>query len=155
MGFSLIDVHFYCILVKYFWLNLTWWESLYVERWFLHWCMAIFSTVHRVSIGPLTLLVYHDDVIKWKHIPRYWPFVRGIHGFPVNSRHKGQWRRVLTFSLICSWINGWVNNREACDLKRHRAHYDVTVMMCSCVRLNHYLCLNRRKHLQCFQLLHF
>ena len=21
----------------------------------------------------------HDDVIKWKHTPRYWPFVRGIH----------------------------------------------------------------------------
>ena len=21
----------------------------------------------------------HDDVIKWKHFPRYWPFVRGIH----------------------------------------------------------------------------
>ena len=28
----------------------------------------------------------HDDVIKWKHFPRYWPFVRGIHRPPVNSR---------------------------------------------------------------------
>ena len=27
----------------------------------------------------------HDDVIKWKHIPRYWPFVRGIHRSSVNS----------------------------------------------------------------------
>ena len=33
---------------------------------------------------------YHDDVIKWKHFPRYWPFVRGIHRSPVNSPHKGQ-----------------------------------------------------------------
>ena len=33
----------------------------------------------------------HDDVIKWKHFPRYWPFVRGIHRTPVNSPHKGQW----------------------------------------------------------------
>ena len=33
------------------------------------------------------------------------------------------------FSLICVWINGWVNNREAGDLRRYRAHYDVTVMM--------------------------
>ena len=32
----------------------------------------------------------HDDVIKWKHFPRYWPFVRGIHRSPVNSPHKGQ-----------------------------------------------------------------
>ena len=34
----------------------------------------------------------HDDVIKWKHFPRYWPFVRGIHRWPVKSPHKGQWR---------------------------------------------------------------
>ena len=34
----------------------------------------------------------HDDVIKWKHFQRYWPFVRGIHRWPVNSPHKGQWR---------------------------------------------------------------
>ena len=70
----------------------------------------------------------HDDVIKWKHFPRYWPFVRGIHRSPVNSPHKGQWRGALMFSLICAWINGWVNNREAGDLRRHRSHYEVTIM---------------------------
>ena len=70
----------------------------------------------------------HDDVIKWKHFPRYWPFVRGIHRSPVNSPHKGQWRGVLMFFFICVWINGWVNNGEAGDLRRYRAHYDVTVM---------------------------
>ena len=70
----------------------------------------------------------HDDVIKWKHFPRYWPFVRGIHRSPVKSPHKGQWRGALMFSLICVWINNWVNNREAGDLRRYRAHHDVTVM---------------------------
>ena len=74
----------------------------------------------------------HDNVIKWKHFPRHWPFVRGIHrspvNSPVNSPHKGQWRGALMFSLICTWMNGWVNNREAGDLRRHRAHYDVIVM---------------------------
>ena len=39
-----------------------------------------------------------------------------------------QWRGALMFSLICSRINGWVNNREAGDLRRHHAHYDVIVM---------------------------
>ena len=58
---------------------------------------------------------FYDDVIKWKHFPRYWPFVRGIHRSPVNSLHKGQWRGALMFSLICVWINGWVNNRGAGD----------------------------------------
>ena len=82
------------------------------------------------AIAPETLAIswYHDGVIKWKHFPRYWPFVRGIHRSPVNSPHKGQWRGALMFSLICTWINGWVNNREAGDLRRNRAHYDVIVM---------------------------
>ena len=57
----------------------------------------------------------HDDVIKWKHFPHYWPFVRGIHRHTVNSPHKGQWRGALVFSLICVQINGWENNREAGD----------------------------------------
>ena len=39
--------------------------------------------VHFMSDG-------HDDVIKWKYFPRYWPFLRGIHRSPVNSPHKGQ-----------------------------------------------------------------
>ena len=54
--------------------------------------------------------------------------VWGIHGPPVNSPHKGLWRGSLMFSLVCAWMNGWVNNREAGDLRRYRAHYDVTVM---------------------------
>ena len=77
----------------------------------------------------------HDDVIKWKHFPRYWPFVRGIHRSPVNSLHKGRWPGALMFSFICARIHDWVNNREAGDLKRHRAHYDVIVM------IRRYLCV--------------
>ena len=65
----------------------------------------------------------HDDVTKWKHFPRYWPFVRGTHRSPVNSSHKGQWHRALIFSLLCVWRNGWVNNRT---------DYDVTVMDIFC-----------------------
>ena len=75
-----------------------------------------------------TVAQTNEDVIKWKHFPRYWPFVRGIHRSPVNSPHKGQWRGALMFSLICARINGWVNNGEAGDLRHHSAHYDVIVM---------------------------
>ena len=64
-------------------------------------------------IKPLVLLLwrswrFHDVVIKWKHFPRYWPFVRGIRRSPVNYPHKGQWRGALMFSLICAWINAIV-----------------------------------------------
>ena len=76
--------------------------------------------------------INHGDVIKWKHFPRYWPFVQGIHRSPVNSPHKGQWRGALMFSLICTRINGWENNGEAGDLRRHRVDYVVTVM-CTCI----------------------
>ena len=58
----------------------------------------------------------HDDVIKWKHLPRYCT--------------NGQWRVALMFSLICVCINAWVNIREAGDLRRYHAHDDVTVMQC-------------------------
>ena len=44
--------------------------------------------------------VVHNDVIKWKHLPRYWPFVRGIHRSPVNSPHNGLWRGAFVFYLM-------------------------------------------------------
>ena len=72
--------------------------------------------------------VCRDDVIRWKHFPRYWPFVRGIHRSLVNSLHTGQWRGALMFSLICAWMYGWANNGDAGDLRRHLAHYDVIIM---------------------------
>ena len=83
-------------------------------------CMSTRNIIHVISA--------HDDVIKYKHFPRYWPLVRGIHRSPVNSPHKGQWCRALMFSLICAWLNSWVNNREAGDLRPHCAHYDVIAM---------------------------
>ena len=87
----------------------------------------------RINIGRwyyycLVDEMWHDDVIKWKHFPRNWPFVRGIHRSPVNSSHKGQWRGALIFILIWASINGWVNNCETGDLRRNRPHYDVIVM---------------------------
>ena len=34
-----------------------------------------------------------------KHFLRYWPFVWGIHRWPVNFPHKGQWRGALICAL--------------------------------------------------------
>ena len=70
----------------------------------------------------------HGDAIKLRHFLYNWPFVPGIHRSLVIALHKGQWCRVLMFSLICASINDWVNNWEAGDLRCHRTHYDVTVM---------------------------
>ena len=100
-----------------------------------HHGMIMFST----SLAPLMCIhwspvdsypkIYqcHDDIIKWKQFPRHWRFVRGNHRWSVTPQN-GQWRGALMFSLICVWTNGWVNNRDASDLRRHCAHCDVTVI---------------------------
>ena len=92
-----------------------------LQQWSDYW-LKIFDTYAYNSVR------LHDDVIKWKHFPRYGPYVRGFHRSPVNSPHEGQWRGSFMFSLICALINGWVNNREAGYLRSHHAYYDVTVM---------------------------
>ena len=106
-------------------------------------CIGQYPTIHRLVTEICT---QYDDVINWKHFPCYWPFVRGIHRWPVNSPHKGQWREALMFSLICAWINGWVNNGEAGGLRCHRAHYDVTVMKCTCLLQNGLMWVNGLVH---------
>ena len=69
----------------------------------------------------------------WRHQMETFPFrvisptfVRGIHLSLVNFPHNCKWRGALIFSLICAWINGWLNNREtgyfktpSCSLLRH------------------------------------
>ena len=71
----------------------------------------------------------HDDVIKWKHFPRYWPFVQGIHRSTVNSPHKASDAELWCFLLWSTpGLTVGVNNREAGDLRRRRTHNYVTVM---------------------------
>ena len=81
----------------------------------------------------------------------------GNSPIPVNSPHKGQWRRPLMFSLIYAWINDWVNNREAGDLRRHRGHHDVIVWCYVLseigvirVTLHERLRVYSHRHLDCF-----
>ena len=103
------------------WINTSNWR-LMNGSWLSH-CkqqLLLFSTASSFSESW-----WHHHM---KHFPHYWPFVRGIHRSPVNSPQKGQWRGPLMFTLICVWINDWVNNREAGDLRRYRAYYDVTLM---------------------------
>ena len=89
-----------------------------VVRWWS--VLLIFVKFTLLALG-------HHDVITWEHFPRHWPCVRGIDRSPMNSPDKGQWRVALMFSMICAWTNAHVNNRDAGDLRCHRADYDVTV----------------------------
>ena len=80
---------------------------------------------NRAAAGDVPMNIQGGFMVTFSY---YWPFVRGIHRWPVDSPHKGQWRGALIFSLICAWTNGRVNNWDAGDLRRHDAHYDATVM---------------------------
>ena len=123
-------------------LLLTTWSTTYIvlpmniHTVLLYYFISAISLVARDPCASFTDIIHgcfndswaNDDVIKRKHFPRNWPFVWEIHRSLVNSPHKGEWRGALIFSLICVWRNGWVNNGEAGDLRRHFAHYDITVI---------------------------
>ena len=96
------------------------WTNLWTNSWFT-------EDLRRLNSHVMSLYMMTSS--NGNTFRRYWPFVRGIHRSPVNSPHKGQWRGAFMFSLICACINDWVNNLKAGDLRRHRAHYDVTVMI--------------------------
>ena len=90
--------------------------------------IRIHNVGQHVPIKPINFL---PNALKtwWRHqmetSSALLAICAGIHRSPVNSPHKGG---ALMFSLICVWINGWVNSREAGDLRCYRAHYDVTVI---------------------------
>ena len=67
------------------------------------------------------------------------PLCREFTGHRWIPRTKASDAELWCFSLISAWINGWVNNSEAGDLRHHRAHYDVSVM----VVLSYKLCSNK------------
>ena len=84
--------------------------------------LPVFFKIASLALGQSMMTSSNENILS------YWPFVQGIHRSPVNSPHKGQWHGALMFSLICVWINSWVNNREAGDLRCYRAHYDAIAM---------------------------
>ena len=116
---SLVTIH----KSNCFWETPKTWVVFFVIWWYLDGGCIGNSRSWKVRNG-----LSHDAVIKWKHFPRYWPFVRGIHRSTVNSPHKGMWSGFFMFSLICAWTNGCVNNRGAGDLRHTQANYGVTVI---------------------------
>ena len=74
------------------------------------------NTSHFKLAPDWLYLPVHSCKSWWHHqmetFQGHWPFVRGIHRSPMDSPHKGQWRRASIF-FICAWTNSWANNRDA------------------------------------------
>ena len=92
-------------------------KLLIYETIYLTWEKAWIQLNYKFKIN-------HDDVIKWKHFLRYWPFVQGIHRWiPLT---KASDVGTLMFSLICSlkkWLSkqswGWWFEMPLGSLWRH------------------------------------
>ena len=76
-------------------------NSKHIDSWRRH-QMETFSALLALCAG---------NSLVTGEIPAKWPVTRS-----------------LDVSVICAWINGWVNDREAGDLRHHRAHYNVTLI---------------------------
>ena len=110
-------------------------------------CLHIFPKRHQLHI-PFTIILaifvrYLKCVRKWRHrifTLNTWLSMHQVLSINIMKSSSGnisvhRWipcTKASDTELWCflwSWINGWVNNREAGDLRRHRAHYDVIVML--------------------------
>ena len=115
----------------------TWKQGVYKA-----WLMIIDSLLKDDSAFHRRICMHmhicHDDAIKWKYFQRYWPFVREIHRWPVNSSHKGQWRGALMFSLICalnkqlSKLSGgwWVEAPSRPLWRQYDVHMHICIRIC-------------------------
>ena len=98
------------------------------------------ETAWQDSITTLKAIIWHDPTSSWYCDRNKMTSSNGsifrVTGLLCGEFTGHRWipltkasdAELWCFLLICTWINGWVNNRGAGDLGRHDAHYDVTVM---------------------------
>ena len=109
-----------------------------MQHWEVGRSFTLWARFNRnISCWQLYTYMYHDDVIKWKHFSRYSPLCGEFTGDRWTPLTKASDAEFWCFLWSAPWINGWVNNRESGALRRHCAHYDVTVMWCPIFRKVH------------------
>ena len=97
------------------------------------------NSIQRIVYTVCALLCFVMDWFWWMLSISWWrhqmeTFSALLALCAGNSLVTGEFQRPVTrgfdvfFWSAPAWINGWVNNREAGDLRRHRAHYDVILM---------------------------
>ena len=108
-------------------------------------CVNHWNKLFKVNCHRFRQCLCHDDIIKWKHFPSYWPFAWWIHRSPVNSPSKAgdaELRYFLDLRLnkrpsnqSRSWFKTslcslWLTNHQCNGMKRCQA---------SCTNLNQWL----------------
>ena len=100
------------IIIRGPWLDVTEAQQCVCHTAIVTWCYRYMMTSWNENIFYVTGLLWGESIDD-----RWVPLSKAM-----------QWRGAFMFSLICSWTNGWANNRDTGDLRRHRANYDFTVM---------------------------
>ena len=106
--------------------------SAYLHNWI--WCSIIMSVTWDVTYeNGLDILRRCSDVldVARRHQMETFSALLAIcaGNSPVSGEFPAQRPVTRMFSLICAWINRWVNNGETGDLRRYGALYDVIVMV--------------------------
>ena len=90
-------------------------------------------SVDHVGTRALTVNQPGFEFSWWRHQMEKFSALLAIcaGNSPVAGEFPAQRPVTRSFDVffICAWINGWVNNREAGDLRSIRPHYDITVML--------------------------
>ena len=116
--------------ISSFWWNFRHWLHWYLSFWQLlvHWYRLMGNWLY-----PFKTMWWNYS--WWRHQMEAFSALLALRA--GNSPVPGDFptqrpvtRTALMFSLICAWINGLVNSREASDFRRHRAHHDV-ILMCA------------------------
>ena len=84
--------------------------------------------VFKFTFPAVIIYKIHDDVIKRKHFRVTGPLCGEVTRDRWIPRTKASDAELGCFLLSAPWINGWVSNGDAGDLRRHHAHYYVIVM---------------------------
>ena len=115
-------------------------QLTYRPYWFWPWLAAEQATIHHIHQYDVFISLWPHQMKTFSTLLTLCAVTRRI---PCT---KSQWRRAFIFSLICAWINDWVNNREAGDLGGHHAHYDVSVMLKTNVCVPYPQCIIKMWH---------
>ena len=115
--FYFVCVCLLSLLMHYLYSEIALWDTAIKILWYLI-CETIWKSRHHLGMMPPS----NGNIF---HVTD--PSCVEFTGHRWISLTKAE---LSMFSLVCAWINSWVNNREACDFRRHRAYYDVIVMEC-------------------------
>ena len=108
-------------------------NKLFCLWWVLCWTGNLEHNSHYIWWAILRCFFWRRSALTWwRHQTKTFSALLALCGgnSPVTGEFPSQRPVTQSFdaSLICSWINGWLNNREAGDLRRYHAYDDVTVM---------------------------